>query len=375
MAVNLQVDLDLDTKRTEQEAKRRLAKAGSAAGTSFSIGFSSALKIGAGLVAIRAVSSAIRLIKDNVLESVSAARQLEVFNTQFKTILGSASAAKKQIADLQDFAAKTPFQLPGLARAARQLLSFGIQQEKIIPTLRELGDLAAGAGAEINELTTPFGRLVSTQKLTLIELDKFNDRGINLYQEFAKQTGRSIKDVRVDIEKGRVDFDEFTKAITNLTSAGGTFFGATVAQSKTLSGLFSTLNDNVFALRATIGTAITPIVKAITIDLIEGIQKLNEEFIKNGSSITGEIFKIARSATFLIKPFIIAFNFIKTGFSILETAISGLVAGIALTLKNSLTIPLQSFAKLPGEIGQKAKSALQNLNLFNDAAQATLTDK
>lgn len=374
MAGKLQIDLEIETANAEKKAKSNLGRAGRESGTSFSIGFGTALKTAGLLTAIRLVSSGIGAIRDNITASISAAGKLEAFETQFKTILGSAKAAQDQIASLQKFAATTPFELPGLARATRQLLSFGLTQEEIIPTLRQLGDLAAGAGAEINELTTPFGRLISTQKLTLIELDKFNDRGINLYQQFADQTGRSIKDIRIDIEKGRVDFDEFAKAIKNLTSEGGTFFGATVAQSKTLSGLFSTLRDNLFNLRASVGKAILPLVKGISVDLINALGKATQFFIDNSKVITNSIFDIARSATFLIKPFALAFNFIKLGFLTLQTAIAGVVAGIAITVRGSLAPLLESLSSLPGEAGEKARGALQSINLFAEASQATLSE-
>ena len=205
-----------------------------------------------------------------------AAKELEVISTQFETILGSAQAAQKQLEELQQFAATTPFQIQGLALATRQLLSFGLEQEKVIPTLRKLGDLAAGTGASIDELTIPFGRLISTQKLTLIELDKFADRGINLFGKLSEQTGISLKVIRDEISKGTIPFSEFERALDSLTQKGGTFFGATEKQSKTLDGVISTLNDNIFNFAATIGKAFSPLIIAGATKLTSTFQSLNE---------------------------------------------------------------------------------------------------
>ena len=374
MPASLIVDLDLDTKKAEEKARTGLGKAGKEAGRSFSIGFASAIKVGVALVAFRAVSSALGAIKRETLASVDAAKNLEVFRTQFATILGSTKAAQKQLSDLQKFAATTPFQLPGLATATRQLLSFGVEQEKIIPTLRTIGELAAGTGTAIEDLTIPYGRLISTQKLTLIELDKFADRGVNLYGRLSEQTGISLKTIRDDISKGKVDFKEFTRALSDLTSEGGTFFGATVAQSKTLSGLFSTLNDNIFNLRAAVGSTLEPILKAITVDLIGGVQKLTTEFAKSSDSIINSIFNLARSATFIIDPFTIAFNFIFAGFKALETGIAAVAAGILTGLQKTLAPGLAQISKFPGVIGDKAKSALAGLNGFAEASQNVLAE-
>lgn len=370
----LKVDLDLDTELAEKDAKKKLTKAGQTAGKSFSIGFGSAIKVGATLVALQAIRGAVSAFTGEIGKSVQASKSLEVFRTQFATILGGAKAAQKQLASLQKFAATTPFQLPGLATATRQLLSFGVEQEKVIPTLRQIGELAAGTGTAIEDLTIPYGRLISTQKLTLVELDKFSDRGVNLYAELAKQTGVSLGQIRDDISKGKVDFEEFTTALKNLTSEGGTFFGATVSQSKTLEGLISTLSDNIFNLRASFGDAIKPILKSITIDLIGAVQKLNEEFSKRGPDIVNKIFDIARSATFLVKPFRIAFNFIKVGFQSLETGISAVVAGLGTIIQKGLQKPLEIAASFPGQIGLNARSTLDKINLFAKASQETLVE-
>lgn len=370
----LNVDLNLDTENAEKDAKRSLRRAGEESGKQFSIGFSTALKVGLGVVAINAVRSAISGFTDAVKSSVNAAQQLEVYETQFSTLLGSAQAAQKQLSDLQKFAATTPFQLDGLSVATRQLLSFGVVQQDIIPTLRQIGELAAGTGSAIDDLTIPYGRLISTQKLTLVELDKFADRGVNLYGELSKQTGISLKNIRDEISKGRVDFEKFTKALNNLTSEGGLFFGATVAQSKTLNGLFSTLNDNVQRLQGSIGQAITPIVKGLTEDLIGGVGRLTEFFISNSDIIIDRVFAIARSASFLIKPFQIAFNIISAGFSALQTGISVAVVGIDQVLSVTLKPTLLALSLIPGEVGKKAKSALAGLKNFGNAATATLKE-
>ena len=254
----------------------------------------------AGNLGAMAASKAIGFFVNGIRDAVTASKELEVYETQFKTILGSTKAAQNQLKELQDFAANTPFQLPGLAVSTRQLLSFGVAQKDIIPTLGQLGDLAAGVGASIDELTIPFGRLVSTQKLTLIELDKFADRGINLYQKLADKSGVSIKNIRDEISKGRIPFEKFTESLGELTNKGGTFFNAMEAQSMTLSGVVSTLDDNFFNLQGAIGDALKP-------SLIEGakemtgiVKGLTESFSENGPAIAKTVSALA--SLFIIEP-------------------------------------------------------------------------
>ena len=328
--------LDLDTVEYDKALSRSEAKAkdsGNRSANNFSNSFSGAFK---GVAITAAVSAALVGATRAVSGFVAQAVKLENYETQFKTILKSTSAAQRQLQDLRDFAATTPFQLEGLATSTNQLLSFGVAQKNIIPTLRQLGDLAAGTGAEITDLTIPFGRLVSTQKLTLVELDKFADRGINLYGKLSEQTGISLKNIRDEISKGRVPFDEFTKALSDLTSEGGTFFGATLAQSKTLGGLFSTLKDNFAELQGTLGKTIQPILKIFTEKLIIAVGNFNKFFKQNGADIINNIFTIAKAFSFLATPFVaikrtveIFFQSIKTGFFELITLVSSSAEKIA----------------------------------------------
>lgn len=267
-------------KTVSKEAEDEIGKAGKKGGDRFSDGFSGALggvlstlgKIAASAAAIGGVA---------LFKSVKDAATLENINTQFEVMLKSSSAAQKQIQELQDFAASTPFQLEGLSQATTQLLSFGVAQQNIIPTLQQLGDIAAGVGADITDLTIPFGRLISTQKLTLVELDKFADRGVNIYAQLAEQTGRSLRTIREDISRGVVPFEEFTKALNNLTGESGLFFQGMEKQSKTLSGTLSTLGDNFFNLSANIGSAFSPIVVELANRFITVLQDLNKEVTEN----------------------------------------------------------------------------------------------
>ena len=281
---NIQLVIDYkngNIKAVSGEAEDQLAKAGKKGGSRFASRFNDAAgnkvlgtvgKIGAAVAAIGGIA---------LFKTVKDATALETINTQFETILKSSKAAEAQVKELQDFAATTPFQLQGLADSTRQLLSFGIAQKEIIPTLRQLGDLAAATGSQIDELTIPYGRLVSTQRLSLIELDKFADRGVNIYAELAKQSGRSLKTIRDDITQGRIKFEEFTTALNNLTGKGGLFFEATQARAKTLSGVLTTLNDNIFNFSANIGKAFTPLIVSTINKTISAIQDLNKKVVES----------------------------------------------------------------------------------------------
>jgi hypothetical protein len=353
-ALTIQLDLETGNVSTAfSKVEKGAKKAGETAGTSFAKSFGASLfgNIGADLF-----RDALRGIASEFGNIVNAGKNLEVIETQFRTILGSAKAAEDQLRDLQSFAATTPFQLEGLSLATRQLLSFGVASEDIIPTLRQIGDLAAGTGSRIDELTIPFGRLVSTQKLTLVELDKFADRGINLYGKLADQTGISLKEIRDAISKGKVPFEEFERALGSLTSQGGIFFQATQKQSKTLDGVLSTLGDNIFNLRANLGKLFSPLLIKAT----QAFTKVVQDFGKATQSIN--IDDIQRQfvefnkgvINFLIMPTEMFLNAAKFAFEGVELALAGLVAAY-------------------GFAGGKIAEFLQKFGVDNELTQGLVT--
>lgn len=370
------VEIDLDEKGAVKELnqfEKRSKKAGEKSGEGFSKGFSTVLKgsissfvgnLGASLV-----RDALAGFKNEIKGIVSAAASLEVIETQFKTILKSTSAAQKQISDLQKFAATTPFQLEGLSLATRQLLSFGTAQEDIIPTLRQLGDLAAGTGAQIDELTIPFGRLVSTQKLTLVELDKFADRGINLFGELSKQTGISLKNIRDEISKGTIPFKEFTTAISNLTSEGGLFFGATEAQSKTLSGVISTLGDNFFNLEANIGKAFSPFLISAIESITVGLQELNEQVLNNFNVFDDLLIPLTQIGNTIITSVIAPLELLKNIFSLIQDSANLFAAGIVSSF-GSIAGAAGDFIEFMGQGGETS----QALQTFRDSSKEVFND-
>ena len=246
----------------QQKALNSLNKLNSAFKTTqnsinkISAGFSSFV----GNLAATGVTRAIDGIKDAIIGTVDAAAQLEVFETQFETILGSTEAAQKQLEELQQFAATTPFQLPGIANSARQLLAFGFESEKVIPLLNRLGDVAAGSGSDLREITTIFGQVSAAGKLTGERLLQFQERAIPIGPAIAKTMGVAESAVRDLVSRGKVDFATFEKAFSSLSEEGGMFAGSINKQSKTLTGVISTLKDNVFLLQGAFGKAFAPII-------------------------------------------------------------------------------------------------------------------
>lgn len=193
------------------------------------------------------------------VKSLGLAGDLEQVEVAFTTMLGSGEKARDLLADLNRFAATTPFQFPELARAAKMLSAFGVGTEELIPSLRRIGDVAAGISAPIGEIAEVYGKAKVQGRLFMEDINQLTGRGIPIIQELAKQFGVSESQVRKLVEEGKVGFPHIEEAFRALTSEGGKFAGLMEAQSKTLPGLWSTIKDNITLTLAPIGRLIVDV--------------------------------------------------------------------------------------------------------------------
>ncbi len=216
---------------------------------------------------------------------VKLAAEAEQAEVAFTTLLGSADIAKKVLSDISSFAAETPFQISELRDAGRNLAAFGFSAESIVPTLRRIGDLAAGVGQPIGELAEIFGKAKVQGRLFMEDINQLTGRGIPIIAELAKQFDVAESEVRQLVESGRVNFGNLQQALVSLTSEGGKFHGLMAAQSQTLSGKWSTLKDNIAALARDMAAGLLPVAKSIIDVLLPMAPVISESLARSAPLI------------------------------------------------------------------------------------------
>lgn len=189
-------------------------------------------------------------IVSNVVRVRGEFQQLEV---AFNTMLGSEEKASSLMSQLVNTAAKTPFDLQGVANGAKQLLAYGTAAEDVNDTLVRLGDIAAGLSIPLNDLVWLYGTTMTQGRLFTQDLRQFQGRGIPLADELAKQFGVAKDKVGELVTAGKVGFPEVQKAIEAMTNDGGKFGGLMEAQSKTITGQISNIEDAIDTMYNNIG--------------------------------------------------------------------------------------------------------------------------
>ncbi len=178
--------------------------------------------------------------------AVTNAASYEQNRIAFETMLGTADKARGLLKQLSDFASNTPFELPTVVDGSKQLLAYGISADKIIPTFKTLGDIAAGVGTDkLPNLITALGQVNAKGQLASRQMLQFTQSGVGLSAELQKMFHVTRQELDDMISGGKVGFDDVTKALGNMTSQGGLFFNGMERQSKSLNGMISNINDSI----------------------------------------------------------------------------------------------------------------------------------
>jgi len=221
-------------------------------------------RLAGGFTAIQAA----RFVFAKTAEIESQTRSLQV-------LTGSVQQAKQIIQELQQLGAVTPFTSTELIDAAKRLQAFGVAAGDVVETTRRLADASGATGAELQGLVTAYGQVQAKGRLQGEELLQFQERGIALQEELRKMYGMTGEEFQKALSKGQISAKAVEVALQRLTSAGGKYANGAIAQSDTLSGKLSTLQDGIDALARRIGQALTPALKAIFNQAIAVVDAIN----------------------------------------------------------------------------------------------------
>lgn len=173
--------------------------------------------------------------------------QFQQTEMAFKTMLQSEEKADALMKQMIRTAAITPFGVEDVTEGAKQLLAFNVAAEDVNKTLIGLGDVAAGMGLNLKDLVMLYGTTIAKGKMDTMDLYQFLNRGIPIADEIAKVMGldvtNAIKEVQKQIKAGKVTSDIFIQAMQSMTAEGSKFGGLMEAQSKTITGQISNIED------------------------------------------------------------------------------------------------------------------------------------
>lgn len=179
-----------------------------------------------------------------LLNSIVQVRgQFQQLEIAFETMLGSSTKAQSLMAQMVETAAKTPFDLMGVAEGAKQLMAYGVSADKVNDTLVRLGNIASGLSIPLNDIVYLYGTTMVQGRLYAQDVRQFTGRGIPLVKELAEKYGVTADKINEMVSAGKIGFPEVEEVLNKMTDAGGQFYNLMEKQSASLTGQIANLED------------------------------------------------------------------------------------------------------------------------------------
>lgn len=159
-----------------------------------------------------------------------------------EVMAGGASEAAAQMEELNHWMQSSPFPRETWLQAQQQLMAFGMEAERVIPTLDGVQEAVAaigGGNAEIMQLVDILGSIEGQGKITGRELQRLGQMGVDAATIIGDQMGKSGDQIRDDITAGALDAETAITALT--TGMTEQFSGSAAALTDTWYGAIDLL--------------------------------------------------------------------------------------------------------------------------------------
>lgn len=221
----------------------------------------------------------------------------------FEVMLGSQQKAADMLNQMNRYAADSPYSRLGVQEAAQTMLGFGVEQQKVIPSLKMLGDIAMGNSERFKGLALVFSQVAAAGKLQGQDLLQLITNGYNPLNDISRLTGKSMSELKDDMSKGNISFDLMAQAMQAATSQGGKFYGMVDRIAQTPFGRFGQLVDQFKDTMLSLYKVIEPLlipsfdllssIMTHSLPVIEGMQKGVRWLIDNFKTLAPYIYTAA----------------------------------------------------------------------------------
>ena len=202
-----------------------------------------ALGIGLGAAGLKSFAS----------EIINVRGEMQMLSTSFEALLGNKASADAMIGGIKDYVLNSPYSITGLSKASQLLLGFGVDAEKIMPTLKQIGDISMGSSERMYSLSLAFAQMSATGKLMGQDLLQMVNAGFNPLLEISRTTGKTINELRKDMENGAISSEMVAQAFASVTSEGSRFYNMAQKQASGIKGLQGTLTSALSEMYNNIG--------------------------------------------------------------------------------------------------------------------------
>lgn len=287
---------------------------------------------------------------------VGMAAGIETSVQSFEALTGSAETARDLIAEMNEFAAKTPYRVDEIQAAVKASMLYGFSAKEAMKQVKNLGDISSISGAQIDELTRLYAQMKSMGQYATVGSDFLGmmaNRGIMSRKDIASELGISEVALADRMSKGMLKWKQIEPIFQKLTMEGGRFYRGMERQSQTFTGLASTLRDNVTLIgnelgrvfldgakrMVSAGIAVASVVRGWAVAIADFNQKSGGMVARLASALTISLALVAVVPRLIVGIRLLAsvmnISLASTGWGALIVAVGGLIY-LVLSVANSM---------------------------------------
>jgi tape measure domain-containing protein len=234
------------------------------------------------LAEVVALTKALSVIKDMGAFALQTADNFQTMKNQFGILLGDMEAGAGLFNEIKAFNDVTPFDLDTLTQATNVLIGAKVPLKDLQAQLTKFGDLSQGNSQRMTSYVNAFSQAAAKGKADMQVLNTYLHQGVPILDALAKNFGKTTAEIVEMSSKGEISFQDFSKALDDLTAAGGQYFGGMELASKSLAAMQEGLKEAVNSLAASFGEMLLPAATGITGMFTDLTNAINESPILKG---------------------------------------------------------------------------------------------
>jgi len=177
---------------------------------------------------------------------------------EFEVLTGSAENAQAMLQQLRDIDMKTVFGTQDLAKSASMMMRMGMSSDQVVPIMGMMTEVAGSSTEKLQDLAYAMSQVQMAGRLTGQENLQLINAGFSPLAVIAQQTGRSMSDLKKDMEAGAISADMVKQALSDLTTGSGRLAGFQDKVAQSTAGMFAKAQTNLELLAIEIGGKVLP---------------------------------------------------------------------------------------------------------------------
>ncbi len=224
-------------------------------------GFAFGAKAFIGGMAVAKMAQGVNAMRDFASESSRVYTSLEKTQAAFDVFTGSAGKTQAIIASMKQLSALSGVTFSVMSEGAATMMSYGMSTEATSEKLKQLATISRGDSERFKMMALAFGQVTAAGRLMGQETLQLINAGFNPLAEISRTTGRSMADLKKDMENGLITVEMVSNAFKTATTEGGRYNGMLEKIGETTAGAQAKSSAAWEQAKADVGEALKPLTK------------------------------------------------------------------------------------------------------------------